>query len=74
MTATLERAMTSLRELPADMQEELGQQLLSYVNKWQQLKSNIDQGTNELARGEGIEVTNTEEFVKAIHKKHKSFG
>ncbi len=70
MTATLENAIISLRTLPADMQDELGRQLLAYITQWQELKAGIDQGSAELARGEGIEINDTAELLKTIHHTH----
>jgi hypothetical protein len=70
MTATLEKAFQSLRSLPQDMQEELGESLLSYATRWRELQSAITTGSAELARGEGIEVSDIGEFVGQIERKH----
>jgi len=70
MSIILEQAFTSLRTLPADMQDELGQKLLTYVTQWRELKAGIDQGTAELARGEGVDITDTADVLKGIRNKH----
>ena len=70
MTAMLKNAITSLRTLPADMQDELGRQLLAYISQWQELRAGIEQGSAELARGEGIEIDDTAELLKTIRNKH----
>jgi len=69
-TTTLERAFDSLRALPADMQEEIASKLLDYTTRWRELKAGIAQGSAELARGEGIEVDDVDEFVGRITEPH----
>ena len=69
-TTTLEKAFDSLRALPADMQEEIGAELLEYTTRWHELKVGIAEGTEELARGEGIEISDVDEFVGRITEPH----
>lgn len=68
MTTTLEKAFFSLSTLPPEMQEELGVNLLSYAERWQELKAGIEQGSAELRRGEGIEIIDAGDFVESIAK------
>ena len=70
MTTTLEKAMRSLRSLPADVQDELGERLLRYASGWHELKAGIEQGTAELRRGEGIEITDVDGFVDNLSEQH----
>ncbi len=70
MTAILEKAFQSLRVLPDAMQEELGASLLAYASKWRELQAAIEQGTAELDRGEGVEVTDISDFVSRIERTH----
>ena len=67
-TTTLQRAIQSLSALPDNVQDELGQKLLAYASRWQKLKLEIDRGTDELARGEGIEVTDVDLFLDKLTK------
>ena len=63
MTTTLDKAFLSIRALPADVQDEVARQLLDYASKWQALKDGIDQATNELKRGEGVDVKDLDAFL-----------
>ena len=69
-TDTLDKAFRLLRELPQDMQEELGAQLVSSITEWRALKADIARGAEELARGEGIEVPDANSFIDEIESKH----
>lgn len=69
-TTTLKRAFDSLRTLPADMQEEIASKLLDYSTRWRELKAGIAQGSDELARGEGVEIDDIGEFVGRITEPH----
>ena len=70
MAATLEKAFDSLRALPTDMQEEIAEQLIAYAARWEILKAGIDQGTRELDRGEGVEITDREAFLNDLESRH----
>lgn len=70
MTTTLEKAMRSLSSLPADVQDELGERLITYASRWQKLRSAIEEGTAELQRGEGIEIDDVDTFVDNLARKH----
>ncbi|MCG8356001.1 MAG: hypothetical protein MI920_10545 [Kiloniellales bacterium] len=63
MTTTLDKAFLSIRALPADVQDEVARQLLDYASKWQALKDGIDEATNELKRGEGVDVKDLDAFL-----------
>ena len=69
-TTTLERAFDSLRALPLDMQEEIGAKLLAYTSLWRELRAGIARGADELAQGEGIEITDVDDLAKRILKPH----
>jgi hypothetical protein len=61
--------METLSTLPPEVQDDLGRQLQGYAAKWRDLKAAIDEGTAELARGDGIEVADTEAFIDRIVSK-----
>lgn len=63
MTTILDKAFLSIRALPADVQDEVARQLLDYASKWQALKDGIDEATNELKRGEGVDVKDLDAFL-----------
>jgi hypothetical protein len=70
VTTTLTKAFDLLQALPADMQEEIGSELVSYTKRWDALKTSITTGTGELARGEGIAISDIDTFAEKITKKH----
>ncbi len=69
-TTTLEKAFDVLRSLPTNMQEEIGTKLLSYTTQWRELKAGLAAGTDELARGAGIEISDINAFAGRITNPH----
>ena len=69
-TGTLDRAIQSLRSLPAAEQQHVSEQLIAYVQKFRELQAAIDHGTEQLARGDVVEVTDVDEVVESIARKH----
>lgn len=69
----LEKAFKSLEALPPELQDELGRSLISYTARWQELRAEIEKGADELKRGEGIEVSDIDAFLRTIEKKHGRF-
>jgi hypothetical protein len=53
MTKTLERAIAEITSLPESDQEQIGQELLSHVEKLRRLREEIDKGLRSLDAGEG---------------------
>lgn len=70
MTTMLEKAFRSLSVLPVEVQDALGQRLLTYAAQWRELKAGIDQATEELERGEGIEISSIDATVEQLSGKH----
>jgi hypothetical protein len=53
MVRTLEKAFAEVSNLPEADQEQIGQRLLSHVEKLRQLRVEIDKGIRSLDAGEG---------------------
>jgi len=53
MVRTLEKAIAEVSNLPDADQEQIGQRLLSHVEKLHQLRADIDKGIRSLDAGEG---------------------
>lgn len=53
MVRTLEKAIAAVSNLPDADQEQIGQLLLSHVEKLRQLRVEIDKGIRSLDAGEG---------------------
>ena len=70
-TTSLQHAIEYLDQLPAPVQDNVAEQLIAYVKQWLALQDGIDQGADELARGEGIEITNVDAFVDTLTKEHE---
>lgn len=69
-TTTLAKAYRELAKLPPRLQDEFGEKLLGYVTEFRALMAQIDVGTKELERGEGIEVTNIDAQLDKITGHH----
>jgi hypothetical protein len=69
MVKTLELAIAEIASLPDADQEQIGQQLLSHVEKLRQLRSEIDKGISSLDAGEG-QPLDIEDFIRQQHKRH----
>ena len=69
MVKTLEIAIAEVSNLPAADQEQIGQQLLSHVEKLRQLRAEIDKGIRSLDAGEGKPL-DIEDFLRRQNEKH----
>jgi len=69
MVKTLEQAIAEITSLPDADQEQIGQQLLSHVEKLRWLRSEIDKGVSSLDAGEGRPL-DVEDFIRQQHKRH----
>ena len=69
MVKTLERAIAELTALPDSDQEEIGQKLLSHVEKLRELRSELDNGIQSLNSGKGKEL-DVEELLVEARKRH----
>lgn len=69
MVRTLEIAIAEISNLSAADQEQIGQQLLSHVEKLRQLRAEIDKGIRSLDAGEGKSL-DVEAFLRAQHERH----
>ncbi len=63
MVKTLAQAITEVSNLPDSDQEQIGRNLLSYVEKLRQIRVEIDKGIRSLDAGEGKPL-DIEEFLK----------
>lgn len=50
-----ERAVREAEQLPAEMREQLGEQLLHYIHKYLALRDDLDAAIKELDAGLGID-------------------
>jgi hypothetical protein len=69
MVKTIERAIAELAALPEADQEQIGQQLLSHVEKLRQLRAEIGQGVASLDAGKGAPL-DIEEFIRQKKERH----
>ncbi|HEY5047428.1 MAG TPA: hypothetical protein VII49_05360 [Rhizomicrobium sp.] len=69
MVKTLERAIAEVTSLPVSDQEQIGQKLLSHVEKLRRLRSELDKGVRSLDAGEGQEL-NVEQFLAEARTRH----
>jgi hypothetical protein len=69
MVRTLEKAMAEISNLSDADQEQIGQRLLSHVEKLRQLRAAIDKGIRSLDAGEG-EPLDIEDFLKHENERH----
>lgn len=70
MVRTLEKAIAEIERLSATDQEQIGQKLLSHVEKLKRLRADIDQGIASLDAGLGVEV----DIEEVIARKNKAHG
>jgi hypothetical protein len=69
MVRTLEKAIAEVSNLPDADREQIGQRLLSHVEKLRQLRADIDKGIRSLDAGEG-EPLDIEAFLKQENERH----
>ena len=69
MVRALELAIEALGNLPAADQERVGRQLLSYVEKLQQLRIEIERGVRVL-EGEAGAPLDIEDFLHQLNQRH----
>jgi len=69
MVRTLEKAIAEVSNLPDADQEQIGQRLLSHVEKLRQLRADIDKGIRSLDAGKA-EPLDIETFLKGEHERH----
>ena len=65
MVKTLERALAEVASLPDADQEQIGQRLLSHVEKLRRLRAEIDKGVRSLDAGEDGELDIDDFLAKA---------
>jgi hypothetical protein len=69
MVRSLEIAIGELSNLSESDQEQIGQRLLSHVEKLRQLRVEIDKGIRSLDAGEGRPL-DIEEFLRRENERH----
>ena len=69
MVKSLEQAIAEVANLPEADQEQIGQRLLSHVEKLRQLRVEIDKGIRSLDSGEGKPL-DFEEFLRLMNELH----
>jgi hypothetical protein len=69
MVRTLEKAIAEVSNLPDADQEQIGQRLLSHVEKLRRLRIEIDNGIRSLEAGEGRPL-DIEEFLRLENERH----
>ena len=69
MVRTLEKAFVEVSNLPEADQEQIGQRLLSHVEKLRQLRVEIDKGIRSLDAGEGRPL-DIEDFLRRENERH----
>jgi len=69
MVKTLEKAIAEVSNLPDADQEQIGQRLLSHVEKLRQLRAEIDKGIRSLDAGKG-EPLDIDAFLKQENERH----
>jgi hypothetical protein len=69
MVKTLEKAIAAIASLSDSDQEQIGQQLLSHVERLGQLRAEIDKGIASLDRGEG-QPLDAESFLRELKERH----
>jgi len=67
MVKSLEQAIARVAELPDADQEQIGQKLLSHVEKLRQLREDIDAGIRSLDAGKGKSL-DIEEFLRRANQ------
>ena len=69
MVKTLERALAEVARLPDADQEQIGQRLLSHVEKLRRLRAEIDKGVRSLDGGKGSELDIDDFVAKARERR-----
>jgi hypothetical protein len=69
MVKTLELAIAEVANLPDADQEQIGQRLLSHVEKLRQLRADVDTGIRSLDAGEG-EPLDVEDLLRQKNERH----
>jgi hypothetical protein len=69
MVKSLELAIVEVASLPAADQEQIGQRLLSHVEKLRQLRAEVDKGIRSLDSGDG-EPLDVEDFLRQKNERH----
>jgi hypothetical protein len=69
MIRALELAIEALGNLPAADQERVGRQLLSYVEKLQQLRIEIERGVRVLESEAGVPL-DLDDFLLQLNQRH----
>ena len=69
MVKTLERAIAEVTALPDSDQEEIGQRLLTHVEKLRRLRAELDKGIRSLEAGKGKEL-DVEQFLAEARTRH----
>ena len=69
MVKTLERALAEVASLPDADQEQIGQSLLSHVEKLRGLRAEIDKGVRSLDAGKGSELDIDNFLAKARERR-----
>jgi hypothetical protein len=69
MVKTLEKAIAEVSNLPDADQEQIGQQLLSHVEKLRRLRADVEKGIRSLDAGEGKPL-DVEDFLRRQNERH----
>jgi hypothetical protein len=69
MVRALELAIEALRNLPAADQERVGRQLLTYIEKLQQLRIEIERGVRVLEAEAGVPL-DLDDFLVQLNQRH----
>jgi hypothetical protein len=69
MVRTLEIAIAEVSNLPDADQEQIGQRLLSHVEKLRQLRVEVDKGIRSLDAGDGRPL-DVEDFLARQNERH----
>jgi len=69
MVKALERAIAEVTSLPDSDQEQIGQRLLSHVEKLRHLRAELDTGVRSLDAGGGREL-DIEQFLAEARARH----
>jgi len=69
MVRALELAIEALKNLPAADQERVGRQLLTYIEKLQHLRIEIERGVRVLEAEPGVPL-DLDDFLLQLHQRH----
>ena len=67
MTRTLSSAIQAISQLPDEVQDDIGRNILGYIARLRALQAEIAKGTESLAHGRGEELTS--ELWKRLKQK-----